>query len=57
MAGTGLPMAQLTRPPLQLYIRFEQGARALAQPYDLGRTPRVLRYKNSILVLMCLIIH
>jgi hypothetical protein len=52
MGGTGLPMGQLTRRPLPLYLRCEQGVRARAQPYDLGRTTHIITYNNSRLVLL-----
>ena len=52
MGGTGLPTAQSTRPLLPLYLRFEQGARARAQPYDLGRTLHGTRYRHSRLFLL-----
>jgi hypothetical protein len=35
----------------------EQGARARAQPYDLGRTAHNIASRNSSLVLLCLVIH
>jgi hypothetical protein len=47
MEGTRWPTMQSSRPPLQLYLKFEQGARAQAQPYDLDRTPYIIGYKNS----------
>jgi hypothetical protein len=47
MGGTGLPMRQSTCPPLPLYLRCEQGARARAQPYDLDKTAHNITYKNA----------
>jgi hypothetical protein len=52
MGGTGLPTGQLTRPPLPLCLRCEQGARARAQPYDLGRTGHIIGYNNCRLLLI-----
>ena len=52
MGGTGLPTGQSTRPPLPLSLRCEQGARARAQPYDLGRTPHSIVSSNSRLFLI-----
>jgi hypothetical protein len=51
--GTGLPMAQSTRPLLLHFLRSEQGARVRAQPYDLGRTLHAIRYRHSRLFLLC----
>jgi hypothetical protein len=48
MDDTGLPMGQSTRPPLPLYLRCEQGARARAQLYDLSKTAHIIAYKNSL---------
>jgi hypothetical protein len=47
MCGTWLPMGQSTCPPLPLCLRCEQGARALAQPYDLSKMAHNITYKNS----------
>jgi hypothetical protein len=47
MCGTDWPTAQSTRPPLKLYLTFEQGAQVQAQPYDLDRTHHSIGYKNS----------
>ena len=52
MGGTGLPTGQLTRPPLPLYLRCEQGARARVQPYDLVTIAHSIAYNNSRLVLL-----
>jgi hypothetical protein len=52
MGGTGLPTGQSTRPPLPLYLRCELGARARAQPYDLGRTAHNIVSSNSRLFLI-----
>jgi hypothetical protein len=49
---TGLSTGQLTCRPLPLCLRCKQGARARAQPYDLGRTSHVIAYNNSRLVLL-----
>jgi hypothetical protein len=46
------PTGQSTHRPLPLYLKCEQGARARAQPYDLGRTTHIIAYNNSRLVLM-----
>jgi hypothetical protein len=43
----GLPTGQSTRRPLPLCLRCEQGARARAQPYDLGRSAHIIVYNNS----------
>jgi hypothetical protein len=51
MGGTGLLTGQSTHPPLPLYVRCVQGARARAQPYDLGRTAYNITYKNNRLFL------
>jgi hypothetical protein len=48
----GLPTGQSTHRPLPLYLTCEQGARARAQPYDLGRTAHIIAYNNSRLVLL-----
>src|SRR5699024_12567695 len=46
-----LPISgQSTRPPLPLPLRCEQGARARAQPYDLGRTPHSIVSSTSRLL-------
>jgi hypothetical protein len=52
MGGNGLPMGQSARRPLPLCLRCEQGPRAQAQPYDLGRTAHIIGYNNSRLVLL-----
>jgi hypothetical protein len=52
MGGTGLLTGQLTRRLLPLCLRCEQGARARAQPYDLGRIAHIIAYNNSRLVLL-----
>jgi hypothetical protein len=52
MDGTGLSTGQLTRRPLPLCLRYEQWARARAQPYDLGRIAHIIAYSNSRLVLL-----
>jgi hypothetical protein len=52
LGGTGLPTGQSTRHPLLLCLRCEQGARAQAHPYDLGRTDHIIAYNNSRLVLL-----
>jgi hypothetical protein len=48
---------QSTCPPLPLCLRFEQGARARAQPYEISRTTHNITSRNSRLVLMCLFIY
>ena len=52
MGGTELATAQSTRPLLPLYLRFQQGARARAWPYDLGRTLHSTGYGHSMLFLL-----
>jgi hypothetical protein len=57
MDNNGLPTGQLTRPPSPLYLRCEQGARARAQPYDLGMIAHNIASRNSRLVILCRTIH
>jgi hypothetical protein len=57
MSGTRLPTAQLTHPPLPLYLRFEHEAQVWAQPYDHGRTPHITGYKNSMLFTVHLLLY
>ena len=52
MGGTGLAMAQSTRPLLLVSPRFEQAARAGAQPYNLGRTLYTTGWRHSRLFLV-----
>jgi hypothetical protein len=51
MGGTGLPTGQSTSSPLPLCLKCEQGARARAQPYDLGRTAHNIASRKSSLFL------
>jgi hypothetical protein len=48
---TRLPMRQSSRPPLSLCLRCEQGERAWAQPYAIGRTTHNITYRNYKLCL------
>jgi hypothetical protein len=50
--GIGLLTGQSTRRPLPLCLRYKQGARARAQPYDLSKTSHFITYNNSRLVLL-----
>jgi hypothetical protein len=52
MGGTRLLTGQSTRRPLPLCLRCEQGARALAQPYDLDRIAHIIENSNSKLILI-----
>ena len=52
MNGTGFATVQSTHMLLPLYLRFEQVARARAQPYDLDRTLHSIGYKHSRLFML-----